>query len=634
MHYPTWTRPRTSLLIAALTLTPSAAAVAQVAAGGGGRALDANQQAGGSGINSVENQVDYRVRNELLTGNVGGILGFQDNVGYTSSGSFQGTLGSDDLFDFRTLSIRSDVSQVNVPLGRGGSLASDQVVFRDFAVPEASGFDRNAVVQGGVFGVNPRTNNRTNNFTAGGSLSTVAGGGTTLGVLSVPDGGALTISADPLRGVVRQPVSRALAPGIDLNATAPNVRSTGGFGPSQSGGIPKGRGLAEGRGDGLQLGQLQGIVSGELQGTRAESDPQSVRDRVAESRERIFGDKPNADATPDPAGPVDNAYTRLLERMKNGDPQPNERGDTGEANRPGSSDDARGSGGPDAENATDLRPEWMKRLAEPPESRIEAAERRMQDQLERIRTGVQRDDDKTRAESGDTPNAARVTAEREEAAADLNNLLDRLDYDVRLETLVAQREGRAAKLYQSAEEDLSAGRFINAERTYRQLRLEDDANPLSRAGLVHAQLGAGMMRAAAFNLRGLFEAHPELIATRYGQNLLPPAERMVWLQGELQRSIDEAGASGQAGLMMAYLGHQVESRQLVRYGLAVAREADPDDALLPLVERIWLDPDANGGDGIDANGGDEIDANGADETDANAGDGIDANAGPPAPATP
>ena len=66
----------------------------------------------------------------------------------------------------------------------------------------------------------------------------------------------------------------------------------------------------------------------------------------------------------------------------------------------------------------------------------------------------------------------------------------------------------------------------------------------------------------------------------------------MWLQGELQRSIDEAGASGQAGLMMAYLGHQVESRQLVRYGLAVAREADPDDALLPLVERIWLDDGA------------------------------------------
>ena len=214
----------------------------------------------------------------------------------------------------------------------------------------------------------------------------------------------------------------------------------------------------------------------------------------------------------------------------------------------------------------------------------------MQERLERIRNGGQSEDEETGSESGGSTSAA-----SEEAAAELGSLLNQLDYDVRLETLVTEREGRTAELYQKAQTDLASGRFINAERTYRQLRLQDAANPLGRAGHIHAQLGAGMMRAAAFNLRGLFEAHPELIATRYDQQLLPPSDRMVWLQGELQRSIDEAGASGQAGLMMAYLGHQVESRQLVRYGLAVAREADPDDALLPLVERIWLDEPAGGG---------------------------------------
>ena len=612
MCHPIWKRPRTSLLIAALTLAPASISVAQVAAGGGGRALDANPQAGSNGTNALENQVDYRVRNELLTGNVGGVLGFQDDIGYSSPGAFQGALGSDDLFTFRAQSLRSDVTQVNVPLGRGGALGSNQVVFRDFAVPEASGFDRNSVVQGGVFGVNRTAPNPAGNFTVGGTFSNATGdtSGSTLGVLTVPDGGALSISADPLRGVVRQAVRRTGAPGADLDGTAQGVRPTAGFGPSQSGAT------GAGRSDGLQLGQLQGIVSGQLQGTLADGDPQSVRDRVAEARERIFGDKPDAKAGDAKAKPVDNAYTRLLEQLKNRGQESGTGDDVNGDNPRGSSD---GAGESETNDATDVRPEWMKRLAEPPESRIEAAERRMQERLERIRTGVQRDEDDSRAEADGTPNATRTAAAREEAAADLNNLLDRLDYDVRLETLVAQREGRAAGLYQSAEDDLAAGRFINAERTYRQLRLEDAANPLSRAGLVHAQLGAGMMRAAAFNLRGLFEAHPELIATRYGENLLPPAERMIWLQGELQRSIDDAGASGQAGLMMAYLGHQVESRQLVRYGLAVAREADPDDALLPLVERIWLDGDA----GADpATTGDV-------KMGAPAGD----NAGPPAPAT-
>lgn len=603
------------LLLAAAALAAAPAATAQVAAGGGGRALDANPRAGSGGTNALENQVDYRVRNELLTGNVGGVLGFQDDLGYTSSGAFQGTLGSDDLFQFRTQSIRSDVSRVNVPFARGGSLAADSVVFNTFATPEASGFDRTTVVQGGVFGVNTAAPNPADTFTRGGGYSTVAGGGTTLGVVTVPDGGALAISADPLRGVVRQSVRQSGRGGTAAGATpgAPGLpgegaRPSAGFGPNQSGS------RGEGRGDGLQLGQLQGIVSGQLQGTAANGDPQTARERVAEARERIFGkpsgkpsgDKPEADAGETAATTVDNSYTRLLERVKNrNQDDPDAAG--GRAGE-GSPDDATGRDRSDTDDANDPRPEWMKRLAEPPESRIEAAERRMQDRLERIRTGVQRDEDEARAEAGGTPDAARTATQRDEAATDLGNLLDRLDYDVRLETLVAAREGRAATLYQSAEEDLAAGRFINAERTYRQLRLEDAANPLGRAGLVHAQLGAGMMRAAAFNLRGLFEAHPELIATRYGERLLPPGERMVWLQGELQRSIDEAGASGQSGLMMAYLGHQVESRQLVRYGLAVAREADPEDPLLPLIERIWLD---NGG-------GDAADT--------------PADAGPPAPA--
>gem|GEM_PF-6511205 len=76
-------RPRTAVLLAALGLAPALAtapsATAQVAAGGGGRALDANQRAGSGRTNTLENQVDYRVRNELLTGNVGGVLGFQDD---------------------------------------------------------------------------------------------------------------------------------------------------------------------------------------------------------------------------------------------------------------------------------------------------------------------------------------------------------------------------------------------------------------------------------------------------------------------------------------------------------------------------------------------------------------------------
>jgi len=200
------------VLLAALGLAPALAtapsATAQVAAGGGGRALDANQRAGSGRTNTLENQVDYRVRNELLTGNVGGVLGFQDDLGYSSSGAFQDALGSDDLFEFRTQSIRSDVRRVNTPLGRGGAITAGNVVFNNFAAPEVSGFNRTTVVQnGGVFGVNRTAPNPAEAFAEGRGYSVVTGG-TAVGVLSVPDGGALAVSVDPLRGVVRQPVRR------------------------------------------------------------------------------------------------------------------------------------------------------------------------------------------------------------------------------------------------------------------------------------------------------------------------------------------------------------------------------------------------------------------------------------------
>ncbi len=563
-----WNRPCTALLLAAVALTAPPQAGAQIAAGSNGRALDANQAAGSRGTNRLENQVDYRIRNELLTGNVGGVLGFQDDLGYSSSGAFQDSLGSDDLFAFRAQSLRSDLRRVNEPFARGGPLNSRNVVFNNFTNPRGSGFDPSTVIQGGVFGVNRNAPAPANAFDP--IAPTLNTEGAALGVVAVPDGQALSISADPLRGVVRRKVQSPFArDAVSTSVPDGRVAASPGLGSRQGTSDNEAGAFA-----GLQLGQLQGLVSGQLQGVAAHGNPQTVRERVAKTRERLFGDVPQ-DTDAD-TKPVENAYTRLLDQIRSGvlddanTPQP---GDT-----------------PEGEAAFDARPEWMKRLTEPPESRIEAAERRLQERLERIREGLQREDEDARQApgSGSTTDPSRAAAERESAAADLNELLDRLDYDVRLETLITQREGRAATLYQSAQDDLAAGRFINAERTYRQLRLEDADNPLGRAGLIHAQLGAGMMRAASYNLRALFEAHPELVATRYSEQLLPNSERMVWLQGELQRSIDDAGASGQTGLVMAYLGHQVESRQLVRYGLAIARESDPDDALLPLLERIWL----------------------------------------------
>ena len=53
--------------------------------------------------------------------------------------------------------------------------------------------------------------------------------------------------------------------------------------------------------------------------------------------------------------------------------------------------------------------------------------------------------------------------------------------------------------------------------------------------------------------------------------------------------IERPGSSADPGIMMAYLGYQINSRQLVRYGLALAQTSDARDPLLPLLRQIWLD---------------------------------------------
>ncbi|MEL7089909.1 MAG: hypothetical protein AAGL98_15945, partial [Planctomycetota bacterium] len=271
-----------------------------------------------------------------------------------------------------------------------------------------------------------------------------------------------------------------------------------------------------------------------------------------------------------PAAP-ENAYTKLLDEIR---AQAQQTADERAALR---------------DPRFDARPDWMKALDEPTNEQVDQAEEGLAETLARVRAGQTPDATPTAGPQADGASEGQDTERRDQANARLDALMDDLSYSVRVETLVAEREGRLNDLFKRGEEQLAAGRFLNAERTYRQIRLEAGDNPLGMAGLIHAQLGGGMVRSAAFNLRGLFEAHPELIATRYGENLLPPTERLEWLQKELQRMIDSETSSVDPGLMLAYLGHQVESRQLVRYGLALAEEASPLDPLLPVLRRIWLD---------------------------------------------
>ncbi len=139
-----------------------------------------------------------------------------------------------------------------------------------------------------------------------------------------------------------------------------------------------------------------------------------------------------------------------------------------------------------------------------------------------------------------------------------------------------------------AEIALSEGRYFDAESGFSVALYYTPDHPLAIAGLVHAQLGAGKFRSAALGLRRLFEAHPELINMRYESHLLPKADRLTAVAEELKAMFDQAGATVEAGLLLAYVGHLADQRDLIAQGLDELESTQPDDLLTNVLRRVWL----------------------------------------------
>jgi hypothetical protein len=604
-------------LVGFALIASATTASGQMRAGSDGRALDASPQVGVTS-NRLENQVDYQARNNLITGNVADGFNFRDEVGYTAPGQFQGVLGSDDLFRFRADSLGSAPQVLNLP-GRRNATGGDVSVYNNFTAPGTGTLEttsgRILATDGASFKPYRDVYNATrdNQINLSQRPETLRGqaGETTLGIIAQPDGTALSVSADPLTGV-RQTTLRTgdsldarmqrdanLRPNIndtldnpaglrdtDSQPEDPNRVSSYVAPRTTTSGINQALGNPDvvNRENLDSLANRTGQVSptlmiGQMSATRLDGDNQTLEQRVAQLEKSIFSRGMQPSSTREgmaAAEAPEDAYTKLLREIQaqarmTDEQQADEAGDK-----------------------PDNRPEWMKMFDEPTEQQLTAAEQRRADMLDRIRAGRTDDEQATAdadngSEGSATGSAATADGSNAPPSPALERLMENLDYDVRLESMVADREGRVNELFEQAETQMAGGKFLEAERTYRLLRVTDPDNPLARSGLIHAQLGAGMIRSAAFNLRDLFEQHPELIATRYGEKILPPRDRMEWLRGELQRMVDSNSSSFDPGMMLAYLGHQVESRQLVRYGLAIAEEAAPRDPLLPVLRRIWLD---------------------------------------------
>lgn len=578
-----------ALLAAALAITP-AQGQTQVQ---NGSALDANQQVGSGGYNQAGAQVDYRARNLLITGNVGGGRAFQGSIGYGSDGAFRGSLGSDSLFNFRRDSVFSapNAGGYNLRARQAGdrviiSRPSDSLA--GYRVSTGNGLSTRTAYDPGSGVVTFRQ--------SGGGLVSISGfnsveslqnTGSSLGLVQTP-GGLVSVNASPLTGIRYNPLDASsldrpqLEP--DRNVPAdPDAEDADPTNPSETG--PESvslnqslrvdgqyrpdltqEGLAERelREDPLAITlgtQVQSQMALQLAGSGDAAQPNGQATNQATAlRERVFGKKVTDTAEVPKA--AENPYDKLIADIL--------------ANTKGVAPAA----DVDVEPAEDNRPEWRKILEEPEKAVLQA---KMEAREVALRLSLNMVD-----EEGNIDYETELPTI--DPSSELGQLLDDLSYDLpRVTTLAGQDPNRINKLLSRGEQELAAERYLVAENIYRQVLREKNDDPLAQAGLVHSQMGAGMIRSAAFNLRDLFADHPELIALRYDDKLLPKTDRLRWLQNSLQKMIGEDIHGAEPGLILAYLGYQLEAKPLIEFGLAVAEAEAPRDPLMPVLRKIWVE---------------------------------------------
>lgn len=160
----------------------------------------------------------------------------------------------------------------------------------------------------------------------------------------------------------------------------------------------------------------------------------------------------------------------------------------------------------------------------------------------------------------------------------------------------------------AAQKLLGNGQFFDAEERFARAVAMRPGDVTAMAGRLHSQLGAGLYLSAAMNLRRLFESHPEAMAVKFEGRTMPTPVRLEVLRTELRGVIRDADVKHvlekpAAALLLAYIGWQADNGVDVAAGLTAAREAEAEaataaraanlpapvpDPLLSMLEVIWL----------------------------------------------
>ncbi len=551
---------------------------------GDGRALDANLHATQGRLNPTAPGINSQLRfnNAVIYGTAPDGKSFRGSVGYRAPNQFEGSVGSDTLYNFKRDSFTSGLASSGV---RGSdalryqfALTTGQYVPGFLAPPTVS-----VPREGNVATIS----NSTSSSTALRSTSDFYGVRSTrpalVGAKQDEYGAEYVAKASPLLGVswvktaesplgVAPPSTTTVPPGaVPTAPTTPTVPGTTPPPTPATPGTPKP----------IQTG-LSGLETSAA-GVGKILDSGAIDTRVPPISLKASSE----------------LHEQLLTRFRDNFGEPNKPGEVGAkpAPEPKSFD----------EQMKVLRQRMSGQIEQPekPVPKYNAdGTRRFDTPKPGSKPGAKPESNPQTPPTKDNGEKAPGDKQNSDVSPEMAKALKKAG-DTKLEHLIADapRPGKEhgdaegyRLLMREAEGLMAKSRFFDAEDRFTRAIAAQPRDPMARIGRVHAEIGGGLYLSAVANLRAVFTDSPELVGTRYSPTLLPTESRMQTIVEQL--SIEEKKAESLLGresaLLMAYVGYQRGDQKLIKQGLDDFDNRVPqgeagleDRALLGVVRAAW-----------------------------------------------
>ena len=583
--------------------------------------LDANSRVGGMGENGARAKEDYFSRNLIVTGDVAGGRGFRGSVGYREQSEFTGQTGSDDNRSWRAYSVYSSPYMA-------------QATYNPLQASQAFGAIMYTRTYANASARDILTNQQPLDARIAFDRFTADSGKKMKRMADIIDPANARDTSDRLNWRVTQAISAASGREARREQGVDDLLGNMGLSTYDrqrlKQDILQGRTKREMVGDPLsQTSLLPGDSLADTARLRPTLAPEYSS--IYESLRARAGDR-----IPVPASEADRAArAKEIEKELTGDMD----WLRDQLMRSGSENRARGVAGPRAENAP-IDPSLARQLgtdgkesdATKQDGMEQGADSGKGNSADRTNGADQgngtnqgnngdstkRDDGTGSGRTRDSKNAdgsatekvdsvvrdangrdrGGMTKEERDRQPSVDDLAFILRHGRKLQSLVPEDSSAIKDMMELGATSMTRGEFFRAEERFASVLAVLPNNAGAMAGVANAQMGAGLSVSAALTLRKLFAMHPEMIETHLGTESLPPADRIEAALAAARERLAAANSPKAStelqsdrfdfGLVISYIGFQTDRSEVIREGLDAMRQTRPDDAMLGILQRIWL----------------------------------------------